>query len=132
MSLDMPVIEFSDEVRDLARQIIRVSNEPSIPLAIWAICRSGRSLKAVRMYQALGIDAKLAQFVAENIADECETQAVIKAAGITDDESAIAYMNKVRPILYALNAQVNEIKERCNAEIGNLLSGVTEEFWRSL
>jgi hypothetical protein len=128
----MPVIEFSDEVRGFARHIIRASNEPSIPLAIWAICRSGRSLKAVRLYQALGIDVKHAQSVAENVADECETQAILKSAGITDDESAIAYMNKVRPILEALAAQVTEVKERCQADIDNLLSGITEEFWRSL
>jgi hypothetical protein len=123
------VIELSPHVKDTAKGLMECPGHPKV---ICAIYRSGQALRTVHQYQSLGIAEKYAKDVAENIADECETQAILKAAGITDDESAIAYMEKVRPVLYALNAQVNEIKERCNAEIGNLLSGVTEEFWRSL
>jgi hypothetical protein len=123
------VIELSFHVKDIAKGLMEC---PGCPKVICAIYRSGRALRTVHQYQSLGIAEKYAQDVAENIADECETQAILKAAGITDGESAISYMEKVRPVLYALNSQVSEIKERCNVEIGNLLSGITEEFWRSL
>jgi hypothetical protein len=128
-SLDMPVIEFSHETRKAALQLL---NRPRRPRALCAIWRSGKDLAAVRQHEALGISDEYPEFISESIAVELENQSALKAAGITDDESAIAYMNKVRPVLEALAAQVAEVKERCQADVDNLLSGVTEEFWRSL
>jgi cytidylate kinase len=113
----------------MAGELIRL---PGYPKAVTAICRCGQGARILKQAESLEISGAYAEEKDEMIAEDEEAQAILKAAGITDDESAIAYMEKVRPILWALNAQVSEIRERCNAEIGNLLSGVTEEFWRSL
>jgi hypothetical protein len=130
MNIEMPPpTEFSFHVKEIAAELIKLPGRPEV---ICAIYRCGQALQVVHQYQSLGIAEKCAKDVAENIADEYEIQAILKSAGITDDESAISYMEKVRPILEALTAQVAEVKDLCQVEIDNLLSGVTEEFWRSL
>jgi hypothetical protein len=123
------VIEFSDDTRLSALKLL---NRPRRPRALCAIWRSGKDLAAVRQHEVLGISDEYPEFISESIAAELENQSILKAASITDDESAIAYIDKVRPLLEGLNAQVAALKERCQADVDNLLSGVTEEFWRSL
>ncbi len=123
------VIEFSPDVRTAAASLL---NKPRRPRVICAIWRSGRELSIAEEYARLDVASEFSDEVSELLSAECENQSILKAAGIVDDESAIAYMDKVRPILMGLDAQVRELKERCQADVDNLLSGVTEEFWRSL
>lgn len=123
------VVEFSNEVRALAQSLaLGALNLQRLHPVLWAICRSGKSAKAVRQYQSFGYRAELVGDVAENIAAELETQDLLRSAGITDDASAISYMDKVRPFLKGLEAQIAEIKKRCQIEVDALLAEAEKEF----
>ena len=117
MSLDMPVIEFSDEVRDLARQL---SRSPKPVSAVSAIADSGLFLDTAQFYaQRTPVDHDRLN---QSLAIERVRQRALVEAGIVDDASAIAYLG-VRPIMEDWAAQLGALQERHAKEIRDLANG---------
>jgi len=115
------VIEFSSEVREMASALARL---PGCFDVVYAICRSGRDLRILEQHRVLGIAGKYAESLPGFVAAECETQAILKKAGITDDKSAIACMDEVRPTLGSWGRMLSEIKERHQEEIREFLASI--------
>jgi hypothetical protein len=119
-SLDMPVIEFSDAVRDLARQLSR--SPKSVP-AVDAIADSGLYVGNAQDYITLGYAEQKRDRINRSLAREVATQKALADAGIVDDATAIAYLDRVRPIMENWAAQLDALQERHAKEIRDLMNG---------
>jgi hypothetical protein len=118
MTLEMPVIEFSDEVRVLARQLPR---SPKPVSAVSAIADSGLFLDTAQFYaQRSPVDHDRLN---QSIAIERVRQRALADAGIVDDATAIAYLDRVRPIMEGWAAQLDALQERHAKEIRDLVNG---------
>jgi hypothetical protein len=121
MSLDMPVVEFSDEVRDLARQL---SRSPKPVSAVSAIADSGLFLDTAQFYaQRTPVDHDRLN---QSLAIERVRQRALVDAGIVDDASAISYLDRVRPIMEDWAAQLDALQERHAKEVRDLINGWTD------
>lgn len=118
MILDMPVVEFSDEVRDLARQL---SRHPKPVSAVSAIADSGLFLDIAQWHaQRNPVDHDRLN---QSLAVERVRQRALADAGIVDDATAIAYLDRVRPIMEGWAAQLDALQERHAKEIRDLTNG---------
>jgi hypothetical protein len=118
MSIDMSVIEFSDEVRDLARQL---SRSPKPVSAVSAIADSGLFLDTAQFYaQRNPVDHDRLN---QSLAIERVRQKALKDAGIVDDATAISYLDRVRPIMEGWAAQLDALQGRHAEEIRDLANG---------
>lgn len=118
MTLDMPVIEFSDEVRDLACQL---SRSPKPVSAVSAIADSGLFLDIAQTRARINpVDHDR---INQSLAVERGRQKALADAGIVDDATAIAYLDRVRPIMEDWAAQLDALQERHAKEIRELMNG---------
>lgn len=118
MSLEMSVIEFSDEVRNLARKL---SRSPKPVSAVDAIADSGLFLDMAQGHaQRNPVDHDRLD---QPLAIERVRQRALSDAGIVDDATAIAYLDRVRPIMEGWAAQLDALRERHAEEIRDLANG---------
>jgi hypothetical protein len=118
MTLDMPVIEFSDEVRVLARQL---SRSPKPVSAVSAIADSGLFLDIAQTRAQINpVDHDR---INQSLAVERVRQKALADAGIVDDATEIAYLDRVRPIMEDWAAQLDALRERHAKEIRDLTNG---------
>jgi len=115
MSLEMSAIKFSDEVRDLARQL---SRSPKPVSAVDAIADSGLFLDIAQGHaQRSPVDHDR---INQSLAVERVRQKALADAGIVDDATAISYLDRVRPIMEGWAAQLDALRERHAKEIRDL------------
>jgi hypothetical protein len=121
MTLDIPVIEFSDEVRNLANKLLL---HPKSPSAISAIADSGLFLGIAQTRAHINpVDHDR---INQSLAIERVRQRALADAGIVDDATAIAYLDRVRPIMEDWAAQLDALQERHAKEVRDLINGWTD------
>jgi hypothetical protein len=121
MTLDIPVIEFSDEVRNLANKLLL---HPKSPSAISAIADSGLFLDIAQTRAHINpVDHDR---INQSLAIERVRQRALADAGIVDDATAIAYLDRVRPIMEDWAAQLDALQERHAKEVRDLINGWTD------
>lgn len=114
--LGCPIVQLSEETREIASELSRI--------AVFYSDDRGRILKAIEhsgWFFELAEDG-LGRGQRDPLDTERNQQAVLKAAGIVDDATAIAWLDSVRGVIESDRAEYEAILERHRAEISAFLA----------